>query len=251
MSEMTNSLGATLAARLAWPAGQRPPWGSWATVAWGFAAIGIYLAAAILPYLVMADWRPVVIGLEPTVGTIVGGVLEIAVVAVAIRYTGLPWRDYLALRRPERIDFLFGLACMLFLVGAYAAMDHFLGDRGPMRASSELFRILNAHGMLLPFALAGVVVAPIAEEVVFRGFLYRGWSRGLLGVTGTILLTSLLWAVLHMKPTLGETLLIFSVGLILGTARWLSGSTTLTIGIHMAHNAVVVAWASMVAAPLV
>lgn len=250
MSEMTNTLSATLAARLAWPAGPRPAWGFWATSAWGAAAIGVYLGAAILTSLVMMDWRPV-IGLEPTAGTILGGALAIAVVLVAIRYTGLPWRDHLALRRPERIDFQFGLVCILFLVGAYAVMDHFLGDRSPMRASSELFRSLQVHGMLVPFALAGVVVAPVAEELVFRGFLYRGWSPGLLGVAGTILLTSLLWSVLHMKPTPGESLPILCVGLLLGTVRWLSGSTSLTIGIHMAHNAVVVAWASTIAAPLV
>ena len=46
--------------------------------------------------------------------------------------------------------------------------------------------------LLATTALAAVVVAPVTEELIFRGFLHRGWERSRLGVSGTIILTSVL-----------------------------------------------------------
>jgi hypothetical protein len=42
---------------------------------------------------------------------------------------------------------------------------------------------------MVTIALAFVIIAPAAEEITFRGFLYRGWAASRLGVFGAILLT--------------------------------------------------------------
>ena len=47
---------------------------------------------------------------------------------------------------------------------------------------------------LVPFFIAVAVVAPITEEIVFRGFLFRGLSASFLGVSGTLIVTSVVWA---------------------------------------------------------
>ena len=42
-----------------------------------------------------------------------------------------------------------------------------------------------------------VVAAPVAEEILYRGFFYRGLRATRLGVAGTILVTSVAFGLLH------------------------------------------------------
>jgi membrane protease YdiL (CAAX protease family) len=80
------------------------------------------------------------------------------------------------------------------------------------------------------------IVAPITEEIVFRGFLFRGLSTSFLGVSGTLIVTSVVWAGMHVQYDwyiLGQ---IVAIGLVLGWLRWASGSTLLTIVLHMLTN---------------
>ncbi len=53
---------------------------------------------------------------------------------------------------------------------------------------------------------------------------------------GAILVTSLFWAIIHTQYDMYELSIIFFMGLILGTARWKTGSVLLTIGLHSFIN---------------
>ena len=44
-----------------------------------------------------------------------------------------------------------------------------------------------------------MIVAPISEEIAFRGFLFRGLSASWLGVSGTLIATSAAWAAMHVQ----------------------------------------------------
>jgi uncharacterized protein len=44
-----------------------------------------------------------------------------------------------------------------------------------------------------------VVIAPIGEETLFRGFLFRGWYRVPLDVWPVIIVTSSIWALSHVQ----------------------------------------------------
>jgi membrane protease YdiL (CAAX protease family) len=81
-----------------------------------------------------------------------------------------------------------------------------------------------------------VIVAPISEEVAFRGFLFRGLSASWLGVSGTLIATSAAWTAMHVQYDAFTLAQIFLIGLLLGWIRWASGSTLLTIGLHMLAN---------------
>ena len=85
--------------------------------------------------------------------------------------------------------------------------------------------------------LAVLISAPVGEEIVFRGFIYRGLSESWLRPWGAVFLSALMFAVIHTQYTfyyLGE---VFAIGLILGLARMLSGTTLLPMLMHMIHNA--------------
>jgi hypothetical protein len=93
-----------------------------------------------------------------------------------------------------------------------------------------------AEGWLLPMWLGAVVIAPAGEEVMFRGFLFRGWARSERTVWPAIIVISVLWASLHVQYDWTGIAQIFAIGLFLGFVRWRSGSTLLTFVLHALFN---------------
>jgi hypothetical protein len=81
-----------------------------------------------------------------------------------------------------------------------------------------------------------ILLAPVFEELLFRGFLYAGFAPTSLGVSGSILLTAFLWAVVHLQYAWQEMLMVFCLGILLGLARWRSRSILLPIVLHAANN---------------
>ena len=82
-----------------------------------------------------------------------------------------------------------------------------------------------------------IIGAPIAEELLFRGYLYSQLKNTKLGIYGTIIFTSLLWTGLHAQYDFD--ILIFSIfflGLVLGYVRYRHDSVYLAIVIHAIHN---------------
>lgn len=88
---------------------------------------------------------------------------------------------------------------------------------------------------LLWFTL--VIVTPLAEEIFFRGFLYKGIESSRLGPAGAIILTSLVWSALHIQYDIyGIIANIFMGGLLLGFARVKSNSIYPPIVMHILQN---------------
>jgi membrane protease YdiL (CAAX protease family) len=83
---------------------------------------------------------------------------------------------------------------------------------------------------------AAILVAPAGEEVMFRGFLFRGWVRSEQSAWPAIIVISVLWAMLHIQYDWTGMLQIFIIGLFLGWMRWRSGSLVLTYLLHALFN---------------
>jgi membrane protease YdiL (CAAX protease family) len=71
---------------------------------------------------------------------------------------------------------------------------------------------------------------------LFRGFLFRGWLQQPRDAWAVIIITSLLWAFIHVQYDWYVIAQIFIFGLLLGWMRWATGSTTLTILLHALIN---------------
>jgi membrane protease YdiL (CAAX protease family) len=84
--------------------------------------------------------------------------------------------------------------------------------------------------------VAIVVGAPIFEEIAFRGFLFKGLAASRLRWFGATIITSLLWAGIHLQYDWYEVSVIFVLGLVLGSARAMTNSTLLTIWLHCLVN---------------
>lgn len=93
-----------------------------------------------------------------------------------------------------------------------------------------------AEGSLPLLWFATVLVAPAGEEIMFRGYLFRGFVRPERSAWPAIVVISLLWAVLHLQYDWAGMSEIFVAGLFLGWVRWRSGSTLLTFLLHALFN---------------
>lgn len=87
------------------------------------------------------------------------------------------------------------------------------------------------------FLYLGVGIgAPLVEEFMFRGALWRGWRESRLGLWGALGLTSFCWAVLHVQYPGIIIAYIFVLGLLLGLAREKTGSLWVPIWMHGLNN---------------
>tara|TARA_Y100001980_G_C14473808_1_gene253496 strand:- start:18 stop:770 length:753 start_codon:yes stop_codon:yes gene_type:complete len=84
--------------------------------------------------------------------------------------------------------------------------------------------------------LAVVIGAPIIEELLFRGFLFSQLKNTRLGLTGTIIFTSIFWTSLHGQYELLLLVPLFFFGILLGYLRHKYNSLLLVIAIHAFHN---------------
>jgi membrane protease YdiL (CAAX protease family) len=87
---------------------------------------------------------------------------------------------------------------------------------------------------LLWFAL--IIAAPFFEEILFRGFLFEGLHHSFLGFIAAAIITSALWASIHLQYGLYEIVVIFLVGLLLAYAKAKTGSLYIPIAMHSLMN---------------
>jgi membrane protease YdiL (CAAX protease family) len=84
--------------------------------------------------------------------------------------------------------------------------------------------------------LAGVIIIPIAEEVLYRGLLFHLWSGSLAKESVAVVALSALWVSTHTQYDSAEKLSLFVVGLVLGAFRIRSGSLLSCILLHSILN---------------
>jgi uncharacterized protein len=145
----------------------------------------------------------------------------------------LPLKHYLALRTLPRRRLL--RWCLVLLGFALLAdlTTVSLGKPIVPEFMTEVYRTAR-WTPLLWFAV--VICAPLAEELLFRGFLFKGWLHSPLGGWGTVLLTSFIWATLHQQYDLHGIAIVFAAGLLFGYARLRSGSIYPPLAMHILMN---------------
>jgi membrane protease YdiL (CAAX protease family) len=90
--------------------------------------------------------------------------------------------------------------------------------------------------------LAAVVLAPLAEELIFRGLLHRSLRARMRIVPATII-SSVLFAIVHVDVALSQPLALVGltlVGAVMAVAYERTGSLLVPVTIHAVHNAITV-----------
>jgi hypothetical protein len=85
---------------------------------------------------------------------------------------------------------------------------------------------------LFPLLFAVIIVAPIFEEILFRGFLFQGIRYSRVGPIGAIGITSFFWAVIHLQYDVYGITTLFALGVLFGIARFKTDSIHLLMVMH-------------------
>lgn len=172
---------------------------------------------------------------------IIGCVLLIAISVLIIRLRGGNSRQYLALKP---FAFSTGMKMLgwliLFMIGSQV-LTYFL-DETPLVFVDPLYQSVSSVWLLV-FAM--VIVAPLYEELVFRGILWSAISEQFVtsqlryhGAIVASLVTSLIFAMIHLQYGIYEISTIVVLALLFCYARVKSGSLLLPMLMHMINNGV-------------
>jgi hypothetical protein len=217
------------------------PWGRLASLGLGFVAM---MAGQIGGLLALTWWYDLSASQLSSLGGDGGAVTLIIIVSTPIQ-VALLWlfaqragnaADYLGLTMPRRSELIVGVLAIIALIVVSDAVSWLLGRGLVTSFQTDIYRTAGTEGLLPLLWLAVVVVAPIGEETLFRGFLFRGWLHAPRDAWPVIVATALLFAVLHVQYDLFVIAQVFVFGLLLGWMRWASGSTILTMALHMLIN---------------
>jgi len=118
-------------------------------------------------------------------------------------------------------------------------------DVGPGDPTSDLERLrhffrFDEPATLILMVLLAVVLAPLAEEFVFRGMLFAAFQKTRLGVVGSGLVLSALWSVMHWGYSSQNLITLFCLGLLFAYIVWRTGSLWPAVVGHGANNLVAV-----------
>jgi membrane protease YdiL (CAAX protease family) len=135
-----------------------------------------------------------------------------------------------ALGKPEIGPLLLWVGIYIVWILATNSIWHWRGpwDFGPWKQASLL------HGAERVLAVG--ILGPVAEELIFRGILYRLVLGTQLGVPGAIVISAAAWAPLHVQYAGGVILLLFVDGLLLGLSRHFAKSVWVPTAMHIAWN---------------
>jgi membrane protease YdiL (CAAX protease family) len=240
---MTNG-SEPLAAQLQPPATARP-WGYLATFGWAFVA---YIVATAITTGLLYLWDPETTPSDMdfsalmkdaryvSLTTIISNVLLIGILLWATSRRGWKSKDYLAMSWPPRQEVVVALISLLIVLLLIDGLAYVAGQPIIPPFMTDIYRNAQSTGSLLVLWLAIVVAAPVAEEIVFRGFFFRGWVRPTPSPMLGIVLVTALFAVIHIQYNWFGIFQVFLIGFLLTWTRWRSGSTLLPMLMHVIAN---------------
>ncbi len=177
---------------------------------------------------------------------VVGLVLQLAVFGVALLPLLAAGRPYNRLLGPTRTTWAMvaiGLASgivvaiLAYTLNAIAVLV--TGSEDPVE--QQLLQDALAGGLpLVLVVILAVIVAPLVEEVIFRGVLFRALADRInLGVG--LVLSSAIFALIHVEVVFSQPAALvglFTVGLVLAVAYHLTGNLMVPILGHAVFNAI-------------
>lgn len=129
------------------------------------------------------------------------------------------------------LGYLFGGVALAIAVTALGSL---VKQSGPV-PFEEFFKARQTVLMIMAF---GILVAPLVEETIFRGFLYPVAARQ-FGVIPGILFTGILFGGFHAMQlwgAWGQIALLVVVGIVLSAIRARTGSVLASFLVHVAYN---------------
>lgn len=221
---------------------------------------GLVLAVVMLVGAASSgDFGQVLAGGEPAMGagllglaTILQFVGMLGIAAALAAFTGRPMPEAFALRAPT-VGAIAAGALGGLTVGVFPGkIAEQLMEQLPQLnlGNLEMINTILSEGPWsgrLVLAFGVVVLAPLVEELVFRGFLWDALSKA-LPMPLVWIGTSVLFAMYHVDPV--HVAAVLFTGLFLGWLRWMGGSVWACVLAHGVNNALAASMAMIYGAEL-
>lgn len=138
------------------------------------------------------------------------------------------------------VGFIAQLILSMLLVGLFSLIFPWFNLE---EAQDVGYNVLNGGFDRMVAFVSLVIIAPIAEEIIFRGWLYgklrqifSGQTTEIVGMGLSIFLVSLLFGLVHMQWNVGVN--VFAVSVVLCGLREITGTIYSGILVHMLKNGV-------------
>lgn len=192
--------------------------------------IGIQLCGGAV---VTALWQLVAGNADTTTAMLITSTVTVSVITIAV-FLLMHWAELSPrwLRTRPWAVLLWSVVAALGAVVPSTWLQELMPEL-PNWVENEFDMILSNRWGYLAIGL----LAPLAEEIVFRGAILRALLRAShLPVWGAISLSALLFALIHFNPA--QMPHAFVVGMLLGWMYWRTGSILPGMAYHWANNSV-------------
>ena len=225
MSDDSSDKPSVLADIISWG----PLWANFLTVS---AYVGSILFAYIVSYILpknLSDFNSTIILYVASSAALV------SFVWLFLKLKAISWRSFMGKFSAGQLTYIpifYGLYFVLTYT-VQTALNHIPGYQPDQ---SQSFGLDGAHGSsLIGVMLVLVILPPIAEELLFRGILYRGLSKK-WGRVAAALVTSAIFGLIHGQWNVAADTFVLSLVLI--TALEKTKSLYVPMGIHILKNLV-------------
>ena len=210
---------------------------------WGFGAFFLAEAVFILASVTLAalfgdpresPWFSLALVLMLMLPTLLSA--AVAVVITLVRGNG-PRLDFGLHWRWSDVTTGFGIG-MVGLLSTTVASMIWINWVGPENATSTVSSLLD--GVRLPLPLAVLIflhvwlIAPICEEILYRGLLWGAMERLRWSRISAFVLSTAVFAIGHLEPE--RTWLLLIIAIPIGVARMRTGRLTASVVAHQVNN---------------
>jgi membrane protease YdiL (CAAX protease family) len=230
------------------------PWNPWLGVV--YVVVAFYVAQLLGGILISiypvlhhwssaqsTDWLNNSIGAQ-FVYVLLAETFSVGAIYAFLRYHKVGFRA-IALKRPRWRDPVYGLLAVIPYYVLYiltvGVVSHFVRSLNVNQTQELGFNDVHGAAQLLMTGISLVILPPIAEEIMVRGFLYGSLKKGMPQVVAVIV-TSLIFASAHLPeggaagPLYIAALDTFVLSLVLIYLREKTGSLWASMTLHATKN---------------
>jgi len=230
---------------------EKKRWGFWATLGFSVIIITVYVIAQGIAMGIAAG---IELGSKLVIGAVDKEILinsitqngfyvsigilmsawvgSLIIVAVILLRKDITPKAYLAIKNLPLKVYLRWLIIVPVFIFCWERLSAMLGQPG-----SDWVIQTYASAKYLPLLwIAFVIAAPLVEELFFRGFLFEGLRDSWMGSVGAVLVTSVIWAAIHVQYEIFQMVMIGVLGIMLGIAKIKTRSLYVTFAMHSLSN---------------
>ena len=170
--------------------------------------------------------------MDGTILNITMTILSIGLLVFVAKKKKLSCKDDLGLVLPNWKNLIIWITLFLLLI----ALEDYVYSQFSDSITESWKEKYTTPQMLLR-GIGIVILAPISEELMFRGLLFWRIKNSRLKISGAVIIPAILFSVIHIQYSELLTLgIIFIDGLFYGLARHFSKSVVLAIILHSLSN---------------